>query len=260
MRKSLAFFCLLGCLQAQQQPAQPPALKERPAAVPPDAVQVEAGTHILLNMINSISTKQAVVGDRLYLETAFPVIVNGKVIVPQGSWVTGTVTDVRAPHRGMKGRHGELEVRFDSLTLPNGVTRNFRSDLGSLDARNEGKLEREKSGIKGPGDKADATRTVIGTTAEGAAIGTGIGAAAGHLGGGSLIGLGAGATGGLIGVLASRGPDATLPRGSTVEMVLDRPLVYEPAELNLAGAPPHAALSEGTLPPAKARTGWPTPF
>jgi hypothetical protein len=258
MRKSLAFFCLLGCLHAQQ-PAQPPALKERPAPAPPDAVQVEAGTHILLNMINSVSTKQAVVGDRLYLETAFPVIVNGKIAVPQGSWVTGTVIEVRRPKR-VKGR-GELQVRFDSLTLPNGVTRNFRADLGSLDARNEGKLERENSGIKGPGDKSGDAQTVIRTTAEGAAIGTAVGAAAGHIGGGSLIGLAGGAAGGLIGVLASRGPDATLPRGSTVEMVLDRPLVYEPAELNQAGAPPRASLSEGTAPPAKARSGWPTaPF
>jgi type IV secretion system protein VirB10 len=248
MLKGLAVLCLLGSLQAQQ----PPALKERPEA-PPGALQVDPGTHILLNMINSISTKQAVVGDRLYLETAFPVIVNGKVAVPQGSWVTGTVTDVRrAGH--VKGR-AELEVRFDSLTLPNGVTRSFKSELGALDARNEGKLDRESSKIKGPGDKSGDAQTVIRTTAQGAAIGTGIGAAAGHLGGGGVIGVAGGAAAGLIGVLATRGPDATLPRGSTVEMILDRPLIYTLADLDLTGAPPHAPLAEGALPEAK-KSGW----
>jgi type IV secretion system protein VirB10 len=252
MFKSLLAFCLLGYLQAQQ-----PVLKERPVA-PADAVQVDSGTHILLNMINSVSTKQAVVGDRIYLETAFPVIANGKIIVPQGSWVTGTVTQVKRPGR-VKGR-GELEVRFDSLTLPNGVTRNFRSDLGALDATNSGTLDRENSKVKGPGDKAGDAGTVVRTTAEGAAIGTGIGAAAGHIGTGSLIGLAGGAAGGLIGVLASRGPDAMLPRGSSVEMVLDRPLVYTPAELDLTGAPPRGTTFVQS-PPVEQKRGWPTsPF
>jgi type IV secretion system protein VirB10 len=248
----LLFFWLAGYLLAQQ-----PALKERPAA-PADGVQVDAGTHILLNMINSVSTKQAVVGDRIYLETAFPVISNGKIIVPQGSWVTGTVTEVRRPGR-VKGR-GELEVRFDSLTLPNGVTRSFKSDLGALDATNGGTLDRENGKIKGPGDKTGDAGTVVRTTAEGAAIGTGIGAAAGHIGGGSVIGLAGGAAAGLIGVLASRGPDAMLPRGTSVEMILDRPLVYAPAELDLTGAPPRGTTFIQS-PPAEKPRGWPTsPF
>ena len=225
MGKSVLILCfLLGSLEAQQ-----PALKERPE-VPPGSVQVDAGTHVLLSMINSISTKQAVVGDRIYLETAFPVMANGKMVVPRGSWVTGTVTEVRRPKR-MKG-HAELAVRFDSLTLPNGTTRNFHSDLGAVDATTGDTLDREHSKVKAPGDKKENTETVLRTTAEGAAIGTAVGAASGHLGGGGLIGVAGGAAAGLIGVLASHGPDAVLPRGSTVEMVLDRPLVFEPAELN----------------------------
>jgi hypothetical protein len=257
MVKGLVAFCLLGYLQAQQ-PAQPPALKERPAP-PPDTVQVDSGTHILLTMINSVSTKQAVVGDRIYLETAFPVVANGKIVVPQGSWVTGTVTEVRRPGR-VKGR-GALAVRFDSMTLPNGVTRNFRSDLGALDATNGGTLDRENSKIKAPGDKGGDAQTVIHTTAEGAVIGTAVGAAAGHIGGGSLIGLATGATGGLIGVLASRGPDAVLPRGSAVELVLDRPLVYTPADLDLTGAPPRGATVVPSAPAPAKKRGWPSsPF
>jgi type IV secretion system protein VirB10 len=265
MLKSIALICLFGSASillaqtpASSVPAQPPAsegLKQRPEpSAAPGNYQVDPGTRILLNMINSISTKQAVIGDRIYLETAFPILSANRIVIPQGSWVTGTITEVKRPGR-MKGR-GELQVRFDSLTLPNGVTRSFRADLGSLDARNEGSLKREQSKIKGPGDKAGDVGTVITTTAEGAAIGTGIGAASGHLGGGSLIGLAGGATAGIIGVLMTRGPEAILSRGSTVEMVLDRPLTYSPADLDLSNAPPHAALSEGNAPAAPQRKGW----
>ena len=160
MQKTLVIFCFMGCLHGQQPaaPTSAPALKER-TEIPANSIQVDAGTHVLLSMINSVSTKQAVVGDRIYLETAFPVIVNGKMVVPRGSWVTGTVTEVRRPKR-MSG-HAELAVRFDSLTLPNGTSRSFKSDLGAMDAANPGTLDREHSQIKGPSDKkGEATGAV----------------------------------------------------------------------------------------------------
>ncbi len=57
------------------------------------------------------------------------------------------------------------------------------------------------------------------------------GSAAGRLGMGAGIGAAAGALGGLASVLSTRGPDATLERGSTVEMILDRQLTFTPDEL-----------------------------
>lgn len=251
MIKSLAACCLTAGLMLGQQPADS-TLKQRPAQAQ-GVFQVDPGTRILLNMINSVSTKQALVGDRLYLETAFPIVSNGHIIVPQGSWVTGTITEVKKPGR-VKGK-GELQVRFDSLTLPNGVTKTFKSDLGSLDARQNETLKREDNTIKGPGGKKDDADTVIGTTVAGGAVGAGVGAAAGHFGSGSAIGLGAGAAAGLIGVLVSRGPDATLTKGSTVEMILDRPLVFTAEDLDMSKAPPRAALSDGA-PPTTDKKNW----
>ena len=171
-------------------------------------VRVEAGTHILLSMINSVSTKQAAVGDRIYLQTAFPVLVNDRIVIPQGSWVTGTITEVKRPGR-MKGR-GALQVRFDSLTLANGVTRSFHSDLGAIDPQSNETLEREGSKVKSGGGKTKDTVTVAGSTAAGTVIGSGVGGALGHAGMGGGIGAAGGAAAGLIGVLTSRGPDAVL--------------------------------------------------
>src|SRR6516164_1200598 len=74
---------------------------------------VDTGTRVPLSLINGISTKHSEVGDRVYLETVFPVLANGKIVVPVGSYVAGTVTQIKKPGRG-KGR-GELYVRFDSL-------------------------------------------------------------------------------------------------------------------------------------------------
>ncbi|MBV9759919.1 MAG: hypothetical protein JO340_05100 [Acidobacteriaceae bacterium] len=231
--------------QASAPPAQNPGgFKRREEAQPAGPYQIAAGTHVLLNMINSVSTKQAQPGDRLYLETAFPVLSGPRIVIPQGSWVTGTITEVKRPGR-VKGR-GELQVRFDSLTLPNGITRNFRSDLGALDARNGETLKREESKVTGPGDKKTDVGTVIGTTTAGTVIGSGVGAAAGNVARGAGIGAGAGAAAGLLGVLLTRGPEAMLPRGSTVEMVLDRPLTFEDADLDFSKAPEHAALPEGS--------------
>lgn len=230
-------------------------LKQRSSSsVPDNMLQIEPGTHILLSMINSVSTKQAAVGDRIYLETAFPVLSGNRIVIPQGSWVTGTITHVKRPGR-VKGR-GELQVRFDSITLPNGITRNLRSDLGALDSRSGEKLNREKGTITSPGNEKGDAKTVAGTAATGTIIGTGVGAAAGSIARGAGIGGGAGAAAGLIGVLLSRGPDAMLTKGSTIEMVLDRPLVFETSDLNFSNAPPHAAQSEGSAPAERSSRGW----
>jgi type IV secretion system protein VirB10 len=219
-----------------------------------NSYRVDAGTHVLLSMINSVSTKQAVPGDRIYLETAFPVLVNGRIIIPQGSWVTGTITDVKRPGR-MKGR-GQLQVRLDSLTLPNGVSRSFRSDLGALDARDGESLKREESKVSGPGDKKGDVGTVIGGTTAGTVIGSGIGAAAGNAAKGAGIGSGAGAAASLLGVMLTRGPDATLSKGSTVEMVLDRPLDFQVSDLDFSNAPPHASPADGARPAPQQSRGW----
>lgn len=252
----------IASLRAQSSPAgfkptAPPdsapqtnGLKQREEALPaPGKYQIAPGTHILLNMINSVSTKQAYVGQRIYLETAFPVMASNRIVIPQGSWVTGTVTEVKRPGR-VKGR-GELQVRFDSLMLPNGVTRNFDSDLGSMDPRENETLKNEGGKINGPGDKKGDVGTVVGASTAGTVIGSGVGAAAGNVARGAGIGVGAGAAAGLLGVLMTRGPDATLSKGSTVEMVLDRPVSFTDSELDFSNAAPRAPMSDGGSAPSQ---------
>jgi hypothetical protein len=190
---------------------------------------VAAGTRIPLSLINSVSTKSAAEGDRVYLETVFPIVLDGRVVIPPGSYVAGTITSVKRPGR-VKGR-GELYLRFDSLTLPNGVTRDFRARVGALDGRATEDLDKAEGKIKSEGNKGGDTQRVGEAAAAGASVGAIAGSVAGHPGMGAGIGAGAGAAAALMGVLLSRGPEAVLAKGTTVEMVIDRALIFDENEI-----------------------------
>lgn len=224
----------------------------------PSAYTVQAGTRIPLGLINSVSTKHSVAGDRIYLETVFPIVIDSHIVIPPGSYVTGTVTDVKRPGR-VKGR-GELYVRFDTITLPNGVTRDFRSRLGSIDARGDERLDKKEGEVQGDSNKGGDARTVGEGAATGAGIGAIVGSTAGHAGMGAGIGAAAGAAAGIAGVLLTRGPDAVLAKGSTIEMVLDRPLTFAASEVTFASTGGSGHFSDGGGPvPANKGTGTSNP-
>jgi len=236
---------------------------QEPAPVDPSAADhfvVPPGTKVPLSMINSVSTKTASEGERIYLETVFPILANGKIVIPPGSYVAGTVTDVKRPGR-LKG-HGELYIRFDSLTLPNGVTRDFRARIGSLDGRAAETLDKDEGRIKSEGNKAGDVKVIGEAAGAGATAGGLAGAAAGHAGMGAGIGAAAGATAGLVGVLLTRGPEAILAKGTTMDMVLDRPLQFNSTEIDFGNsmARPHSGDGQGPLPSRKSQSNsrrWP---
>jgi hypothetical protein len=242
----LGLLLMAGALAAQEQEA-------------PTEFVVATGTRVPLSLINSVSTKNAAEGDRVYLETVFPILNQGRIVIPPGSYVAGTVTQVKRPGR-VKGR-GELFVRFDSLTLPNGVTRDFRARIGAMDGRASEELDRAEGKIKSEGNKSGDARTIGEAAATGASVGVIAGGAAGNYGMGAGIGGAAGAAAGLVGVLLTRGPDAMLSRGTTVEMILDRNLTYPEAELNFVGyQPPRRSSADGAGPQPSQRGGSSVPM
>jgi hypothetical protein len=205
-------------------PARPPvqALVPRgPAPVNPNQplpdYVVTAGTKILLRLTNSVDTKHAVSGDRVYLQTAAPVFLNGRLVIPQGSFVIGSITEAQRPGR-VKGK-AALNLRFETLTLPNGVARDLLSRADSADGR---RVDSEGR-VQGDSSKGRDAMTVGTTTA----VGAGIGGLAGAPG----IGAAAGAVAGLAGILGTRGPDLVVRQGTSMEMVLDRDLTFSSLEL-----------------------------
>ena len=245
----LAAGLTLSCAAFAEEPA--PAKAE---SAKPGEYIVTPGTKLPLSLLNSVSTKHSGEGDRIYLETVFPILVNGRIVIPPGSYVAGTVTQVKKPGR-VKGR-GEIYVRFDSLTLPNGVTRDFRARMSAMDGRASEEFDKTEGKVKSEGNKSGDARTVGEAAGAGASVGVIAGAASGHYGMGAGIGAAAGAAAGLVGVLVSRGPDAILAKGSTLEMVLDRPLQFNESELttgpiqpvHVDGGGPQPSQKSGNLP------------
>ena len=225
-----------------------------PAPVSAKVFDVDMGTRIPLSMINSVSTKHSVAGERVYLETVFPVVINGRIVIPPGSYVMGTITNVQRPGR-VKGR-GEFYLRFDSLTLPNGVTRDFRARVASLDGRASEELDKTEGKIKSEGNKSGDVRTIGEAAATGASVGAIAGTLGSSVGMGAGIGAAAGAAAGLVAVLVTRGPDAVLAKGTTVEMVLDHSIHFDDTELDFSSAAPRRSVGEGSgpLPSKKAQT------
>jgi hypothetical protein len=210
---------------------QQQTLITRPAVAAPPAPHeyiVPAGTHILLRLTNAVNTKSTVTGDRIYLETAVPVFINGRVIIPQGSYVNGRVADAKSAGR-VKGR-AALALEYDSITLrTTGVSRDLRSRPDSVDTI--GRLDKSEGKIEGEGTKGEDAGRVARTTAAGTGVGTMIGAASGHVGAGAGLGAAGGAIAGLASVFGSRGKQVVLPAGTTMDMTLDRDLRFTDDDL-----------------------------
>ncbi len=240
------FLCAAGAILAQPAAA--------PTAGSGGEFVVAPGTRIPLGLINSVTTKNAHEGDRVYLETVFPILAGGRIVIPPGSYVAGTVLEVKRPGR-VKGR-GELFLRFDTLTLPNGVTRDFRARLGGIDGRGGEEFDRSEGKVRSEGNKAGDAGMIAGTAVEGTTIGLLAGSAAKNMALGGGIGAAAGATAGLMAVLLSRGPDAILAKGSTIEMVTDRPLDFQRSELDF-GMTQAGHFSDGPGPrPVRQGSAW----
>jgi hypothetical protein len=254
MRFSIGFIALAvaACIVLAQDAAPPAPGPQAAETAKPNDYVIETGTKVPLTLINSVSTKHSAEGDRVYLETVFPIMASGRIVIPPGSYVAGTVTEVKRPGK-VKGR-GELFLRFDSLTLPNGVTRDFRARIGTMDGSSNDEFDRAEGKIKSEGNKSGDARTVGEAAAAGASVGVIAGAATGHYGMGAGIGAAAGAAAGLMGVLLTRGPDAVLTKGSTIEMVLDRQLHFQDSELNFGPVQP-VQVSESSPSPNKKNSG-----
>ncbi|MBI4465630.1 MAG: hypothetical protein HY647_13075 [Acidobacteria bacterium] len=211
-----------------------PAQPEPEPGKGPEKYVVKAGTRLPLVLVNSVSTKTSEVGDRVYLQTSFPVSINSRIVIPEGSYVTGTITQVKRPGR-LKGR-GEIYLRFDTLMLRNGIERDLRGTVSASDGSQETLTEKEGT-IQAEPTKGQDAGTVASSTASGAAIG----AIAGE-GKGAAIGAGVGAAAGMIAVLLTRGSEVRLLRGTGLEMQLDRDLAFTADEINFLGSAPPAPL------------------
>src|SRR4030081_237804 len=96
------------------------------------AAEIPKGSHALLRMVNSISTRTARDGDYVYFRTAAPIAESDAMVVPSESYVQGGDTHSFRSGR-VKGR-AELAIRIESLTLPSGKVVRLSPMLASVDS------------------------------------------------------------------------------------------------------------------------------
>ena len=216
---------------AQQQDGPqtdaPAAVVPKPAAPQTgsgEKVIVPAGTRVGVVLQNGISTRSAKPGDSVYLQTSFPITVGNRIVIPVGAYLRGELIDSKRPGR-IKGR-GEFRMRLNTLILPTGYTVDLNAAPRSADSGGKETMDSEGK-VTGGGNKGQKTETVITTTATGA----GIGAIATRTPKGAGIGAGIGAAAGLAAVLLTRGPEAELPRGSTMDVVLEHDLTLDGSQI-----------------------------
>ena len=219
-------------LSAQQpdgpQSDAPPPVAPRPVAVQhagsAEKIIVPSGTRVGVVLQNGISTRSAKAGDSVYLQTSFPITQNNRIIIPVGSYLRGELLEAKRPGR-IKGR-GEFRMRLDALILPTGYTVDLRAAPRSADSGGNETMDSEGK-VTGGGNKGKKVGTVVETTTAGA----GIGAIASRTPKGAGIGAGIGAAAGLAAVLLTRGPEAELPRGSTLDVVFERELSLDGSQI-----------------------------
>jgi hypothetical protein len=226
-------------------PAQPAASGQSTPGAPaaetnvptPKTYVVPAGTKILLQLRSAVNTKSAKAGDGVYLASVFPVVVGNRVMIPTGVYVQGVVDRVQRGGR-IKGK-AQLDMHFTSIIFPNGSVVEVPGVVDNVPGSKNQKVKDDGEGtIEQNGDKGRNA----GTTAEialptGAGVGTIGGASTGHPIEGGLAGLGAGAAAVGIVSLFTRNADVDIPTGTQVEMVLQRPLDLEEANLTGVGEP-----------------------
>ena len=236
-------------------PASTPAdSNAAPAAPPPDAAAsaqqavdetptlakktytVPAGTKVLLELRSAINTRSAKAGDGVYLSSTFPVVVGNRVMIPNGVYVQGMVDRVQ---KGTVRSKAQLDMHFTSIIFPNGSVVEIPGMVNSMPGAKDQQVKSNDEGtIEENGQKGrNAGRTAEIALPSGAGVGTIGGAAAGHPIQGGLAGLAAGAATVGIVSLFTRNADVDIPKGTQVEMVLQRPLLLEDANLMGLGEP-----------------------
>jgi hypothetical protein len=218
----------------------------------PDAtITVPAETHIPVNLENAINSKTAYPGQSIYCRTIFPITVDNRIVIPVGSYVKGEVTQVVKPGR-IKGK-AKLGIRFDSLTLPNGVTQPLRASLSSFGGSGQEGFNRKEGKIEGQSTKGQDAGKVAQTTITGAEIGSLAGISGGHTLRGLGIGSAAGAAAGAIWVMAGRGKQIYLPPGTSLELQLGAPLQFAQDQLDFSGDPAPAPVVQRHQPDQSTR-------
>jgi hypothetical protein len=197
----------------QPQPQQPQPVQ--PAQSLPGSLTIPAGTILLIQTNDFLSSDHNQVGDMFTAVLDQPVVVNGWVVARRGQTVVGKVKAAQKAGR-IKGT-SQLGLELTDLTIVDGTQAPMLTELWR--------------GSGGTSHGQDAA-TVAGTTGFGALIG-----AAADWGRGAAIGAGIGAAAGIGAVLLTRGRPTEVPPETPLSFRLVDPVTIDTTKSQQAFLP-----------------------
>jgi hypothetical protein len=166
-------------------------------------VTIPEGTELPIVLDTNVGSKTSRVEEPVRAHLSRAISVDGQPVLPEGSIVSGVVTDA-TPAAKVKGR-AHLAVRFDSIT-PRGGDERYRIETAAV-------------GRTAPATKKDDAIKIGAPAAGGAIIGAIVGGDKG-----AAIGAGIGGGAGTAVVLSTTGKETNLPVGSALRLRLTAPL------------------------------------
>jgi len=191
------------------------------------SISIPAGTKVPVALKHAISTKSAREGDAVYAETTFPVVDNGRILIPAGTYVQGKISEVKRAGR-VKGR-AEVLMHFTTLIYPSGYTVVLPGSVENVPGAEKTSMTGNEGTIRADSQKGEKIGTVASTAGTGAVVG---GLSRG--GKGALIGAGIGGGVGSVIAMLTRNNEVKLDAGTTLEMVIQREVPIELSRIQQA--------------------------
>jgi hypothetical protein len=128
-----------------------------------------------VKMLDGLDSGTSQPGDNFQATLLDPIVVGDRVVLPSGSTLEGTVTDVIPAKKGLKESGGSLLISFDQITTPQGASLPIDAAISEV-----AKSTKKKSGtIAGSAVGGAILGKVLGGDSKDAAIGAVIGGAIG---------------------------------------------------------------------------------
>jgi hypothetical protein len=203
------------------------------AAHDPSAWVIPSGAKVPLSLKQAISTKNAREGDAVYAETAFPFVMNDRILIPAGTYIQGKISHVEKPGRSKK--HAELLIHFTSMIYPTGYTVMLPGSVENTPGADSNHVKDTEGTIQADKDTGKRVEDAAKGAAVGGTVGTIAGAAAGGYNGARIAGL-AGLAGGVAWALLKHSPDVKLDVGTSIEMEIQRDVPVDSSRIQVARA------------------------
>jgi type IV secretory pathway VirB10-like protein len=184
------------------------------AAAAARPIEVPAGTRLAVSLKQALSSKTAQTGERFEaVLTSDVVAADGRVAVPAGATVVGTITDVVSGSRNI-GATPAIGLRFEHLVTADGQRIPISGELGE----------------QGASERGRDTAKILGGAAAGAVLGHQVR----NDDRGKVLG---GLLGGAIGAVAAKktGTEVALADGAPLTITLGAPLSVMPAGTRAGG-------------------------